>query len=220
MRDSRRRRVRVASRLSPPAIRAFTLLELLVAVAVFGVMAALAYGGLRGVLAAREATGASAERLGDLQLAVSLVTRDLQQAAPRPIRGAYGDPAGALAGTPRTVELTRAGHDNPTGARRSTLQRVRWGVADGMLIRWTWPVLDRTPASLPSERRLLDGVRSLRMRYRFQGTWHDNWPPRRAGGMAPEVLPRAVEFTAELEDWGRVTRVALLPENARAGVAP
>lgn len=189
----------------------FTLLELLVAVAIFGVMAALAYGGLRGVLAAREETGAVAERLGDLQLAVSLMTRDLQQAVPRPIRGAHGDVAGALLGTPRTVELTRAGHANPTAARRATLQRVRWSVADGTLTRWSWPVLDRMPSTLPAERQLLDGVRVLRLRYHFRGGWHDSWPPRRFQGMPPEAVPRAVEFSAELADWGTVTRVALLP---------
>ncbi len=213
-----------ADRHSPrPAARgsrAFTLLELLVAVAIFGVMAALAYGGLRGVLAARAETGAAAERLGDLQLAVSLMTRDLQQAAPRPIRGAYGETAGAVLGTPRTVELTRAGHANPTRARRATLQRVRWGVADGMLTRWSWPVLDRTPGTLPSERRLLDGVGSLGLRYHFRGDWHDNWPPRRFEGLPDDAMPAAVEFTAELADWGTVSRVALLPEGARGQGIP
>lgn len=192
--------------------RGFTLLELLVAVAIFGIMAALAYGGLRGVLAARSETGAAAERLGNLQLAVSLISRDLQQAAPRPIRGAYGDSAGALLGTPRSVELTRAGHANPTGARRSTLQRVRWSVADGALTRWAWPVLDRTPGTLPSQRWLLDGIDALRLRYHFRAGWHDNWPPRRHRELPAEAMPRAVEFTAELADWGTVTRVVLLPE--------
>lgn len=198
----------------------FTLLELLVAVAIFGVMAALAYGGLRGVLAARSETGAAAERLGDLQLGVTLISRDLQQAAPRPVRGAYGDTAGAVLGTPRSVELTRAGHANPTGARRATLQRVRWAVADGVLTRWSWPVLDRTPATRPSERRLLDGVEALRLRYHFRGEWHDNWPPRRGQGQPDEAMPRAVEFTAELADWGSVTRVVLLPEGGWRDVAP
>lgn len=204
------------SRPAPPARRrsGFTLLELLVAVAIFGVMAALAYGGLRGVLAARGETGEVAGHLGDLQLAVSLMTRDLQQAVPRPIRGPHGDVAAALLGTPRSVELTRAGHANPTGARRATLQRARWGVADGTLTRWSWPVLDRMPATLPAERRMLDGVRALRLRYHFQGGWHDSWPPRRLQGMPPDAMPRAVEFTAELADWGTVTRVALLPEGA------
>lgn len=188
--------------------------------AIFGVMAALAYGGLSGVLAARDETGAAAERLGDLQLAVSLMSRDIQQAAPRPIRDANGDTAGAVLGTSRAVELTRAGHANPTGARRATLQRVRWSVADGALTRWAWPVLDRAPGVLPSERRLLDGVEALGLRYHFRGTWHDSWPPRGNQGLPAGAMPRAVEFTAELADWGAVTRVALLPEGGWNEAAP
>lgn len=190
------------------------------AVAIFGVMAALAYGGLRGVLAASAETGEAAARLGNLQLAVSLMSRDLQQAAPRPIRAAYGDSVRAFQGTPRTVELTRAGHANPTRARRATLQRVRWGLADGGLTRWSWPVLDRTPGTLPSERRLLEGVSAISLRYHFRGDWHDNWPPRRLTGLPGDAMPLAVEFTAELADWGTVTRVALLPENAPPGEMP
>lgn len=203
-----------ASRHAPSASRAFTLLELLAAVAVFSVMAALAYGGLRGVMDAREDTSAAARRLGDLQLAVSLLSRDIQQGAARPIRGPYGDVGPALAGSERGLELTRAGHANPTGARRSTLERVRWGMEAGDLVRWSWPVLDRAPSTRPAERRLLDGVTSLHFRYHFRGRWHDSWPPPRLGELPPESLPRAVEFSVELDDWGRVTRVALLPEGA------
>lgn len=206
--------------LSVLRVTGFTLLELLVAVAIFGVMAALAYGGLRGVLAARAETGAAAERLGNLQLAVSLMSRDFQQAVPRPIRDAYGDAAGALMGSAQTVELTRAGHANPTRARRATLQRVRWGLDDGELTRWSWHVLDRTPGSLPSERRLLDGVKGLRLRYHAGGQWHDNWPPRRLQGLSAESMPRALEVTLELDDWGTVSRVALLPDNAAGWGGP
>lgn len=208
------------SRPPPSACRAFTLLELVVALAVFAVLAVLAYGGLRSVLDAREQTAAGAGRLADLQMAVSLLSQDLQQSAPRTVRGAYGETAGALVGGLHGVELTRAGHANPTGARRATLQRLRWGLEAGDLVRWTWPVLDRTPASLPAERRVLDGVESLRLRYHLDGRWHDSWPPAGRADLPADRLPAAVEFSIELSDWGRVTRVALLTGETWPGGGP
>lgn len=200
--------------LSPCAARGFTLLELLVALAVFAVVAVMAYGGLQGMLDAREHTRQTALRLGALQFAVSLLADDLRQAVPRGVRDAYGDPLPALAGERDGIELTRAGHANPVEARRASIQRVRWGVESGALVRWSWPVLDRTPGSVPAGRRLLEEVRGLELEYRVDETWQRQWPP---DGTAAPPLPRAVRVTLELADWGTVQRLVLLPE-AQAGV--
>jgi len=200
------------SSLTPSPSRGFTLIELLVALAVFAVVAVLAYGGLNSLVSANSRTESAARRLADLQLAATLLTGDLQQAAERPVRGAYGDPLPALGGERGRLGLTRAGHANPTAARRATLQRARWGVENGELVRWSWPVLDRTPASVPAERRLLDDVKDLHFRYRLGGEWLDAWPPEGSRAATAPILPRAVEFTLELGDWGTVTRVVLLPE--------
>lgn len=204
-----------ASRLPTPACRGFTLLELLVALAVFAVVAVMAYGGLQGMLEAREHTRRSALRLGQLQFAVSLLAGDLRQAMARGVRDAYGDALPPLAGELDGVELTRAGHANPVEARRASIQRVRWGVESGALARWSWPVLDRTPASVPATRRLLQGVRALEFEYRVGETWQRHWPP---DGDATPSMPRAVRVTLELADWGTVQRLVLLPE--AGAVAP
>lgn len=208
----------VACRLPPPACRGFTLLELLVALAVFAVVAVMAYGGLQGMLDAREHTRQSALRLGELQFAVSLFADDLRQSVPRGVRDAYGDPLPALAGERDGIELTRAGHANPVEARRASIQRVRWGVESGALARWSWPVLDRTPGSVPAERRLLEGVRGLELEYRIGETWRRQWPPD--GAAAPPPLPRAVRVTLDLADWGTVQRLVLLPDAHAAFPGP
>lgn len=195
----------------PYASRGFTLLELLVALALLAVVAVLAYGGLRSLLEAREATHRHAERLARVQLAVSLLASDLRQAVDRPVRGERGAAMPALTGAGASVALTRAGHANPTDARRATLERVQWGLEADELVRWAWPVLDRARASRPSERRLLDGVRDLRVEYHGTGGWRPRWGE---DGSDPAILPHAVRFSMELEGWGRVSRVMLLPGGA------
>ncbi len=190
--------------------RGFTLLELLVAMAIFALLSALAYGGLNQLLASADQTRRAHRTLAELQLAVSLLTRDLAQAAPRPIRDEYGATRAALeAGDDgdTLLRFTRRGWRNPTDLPRSTLQRVAYRVADGTLYRRYWHHLDRAPGETPVELPLLTGVRALQLRLRDdQGRWHDAWPPLDQAPGTRDRLPRAVELRLDTERWGTITR--------------
>lgn len=197
----------------------FTLLELLIAVAVFAIMAALAYGGLSSVLRAREESTASALRLRALQQTMLLLGRDLDQALPRTIRDEYGDVKPALYGGTDWIEFTHDGWANPTAATRSELQRVAYTVRDKQLVRDSWQVLDRAPDSKPYEAPLLDKVKSLQLRYLdAAGNWQESWPSQQSDNTSPQQqlpLPRAVEVTLELERWGTIRRLFRLPGDGK-----
>ncbi len=179
--------------------RGFTLIEMLVAVAIFAVMAALAYAGLDAVLRQRGVLEQHYRELHALQRAYQVMQRDFSQAAPRGVRDELGGPLPALRGDPsgRVVALTRAGYPNPAGVRRSQLLRVRYALQDHKLERVQFPVLDRAPVPAPAPDVLLRGVRSLELRYLGdRGDWRLSWPP--PGGQAT-VLPRAVEITLRVD---------------------
>ncbi len=114
------------------------------------------------------------------------------------------------------VSLTRGGWMNPVGAERSTLQRVRYRLDDGKLLREHWMVLDATLEPEPVKRVLLNGVRSFKLRFYSDGrNWQDSWPPASLGTERSEReqrwRPIAVEVTLELEDWGTITRLIEVP---------
>lgn len=139
--------------------RGFTLLELVVALAVFAVLATLAYGSLARLLSAREQLASRAEALGRLQLAYSLLERDCQALVARPVRDELGDPEPPLRRAPDgSLEITHGAWSNPLDQPRPQLQRVRWQVRNGVLYRDAWPVLDRVPGSRPASQRVLDDV--------------------------------------------------------------
>ncbi len=194
------------------AQRGFTLLELLVAIAVFAVIAVAAYAGLRSVLFTRQVVEQEAQRLGRVQLTFAILTRDLEQVINRPIRDEFGQTQPALKGggvTGPALTLTRTGWDNPLRQPRAGLQRVAWELEDDHLIRQYWITLDRSGIAEPRRAALLEGVEALRSRFLDSaGEWRTEWPPRDATGDTPS-LPRAVELTVELADWGPITR--LLP---------
>lgn len=87
-----------------PRMRGFTLVELLVAVAIFAVIAALAYGGLDSVIHQRTRTREVMHRLRTLQLAITIMTDDLSQIEPRPVRDPLGGaPLPALVSVPQSL---------------------------------------------------------------------------------------------------------------------
>lgn len=199
--------------MSPVRQRGFTLLEVLVAVAIFAVVAYMAYGGFDAVLKQQQIIEQSGGRLRAVQYAVRRLTQDLAQLQPRPIREALGEgwrPALIAGGRGlEAIELTRGGWANPLANPRPTLQRVAWRVEDGILLRADWPVLDRVLDADPDETEVLTGVDELRLRFLVPGgDWIEQWPPtENPDPEAMRALPAAVEVVLVLKDWGEITRL-------------
>lgn len=192
----------------------FTLVELLVAMAIFAILSVLAYGGYNNAVKQNEIARGSMKRLEALQTTVRLLTQDFEQIAPRPVRDVLGDARlPALLADRRDqnlFSLTRAGWTNPAGLPRATLQRVSYVLdTDGKLRREHFNVLDATLADEPVKRELIDRVKSVRVRYMDpQKQWQDQWPPLNApAATLARSRPLAVEVTLELEDLGEVTRL-------------
>jgi general secretion pathway protein J len=203
----------------------FTLLELLVSMGIFALMAAMAYGGLNVIIDERQATDKHAARLAQLQTSFLWLSRDIEQATNRRIRDEYGDSQLAMTSTEVgrfQLELTRGGWRNPVGRARSNLQRVAYGVRDNKLIRTYWNVLDRAQDSKALETVLLDGVNRLELRFlsvqkkaqqsgQDKQEWVDGWPGSGLGTQPSDGLPQAVEVTLETEAEGRITRLFRVP---------
>ncbi|MGQ0587863.1 MAG: type II secretion system minor pseudopilin GspJ [Gammaproteobacteria bacterium] len=188
-------------------VRGFTLIELMVVLIIFSVLAVLAYGGLNSVLTARERVQQSLERTTALQKAYLRLRNDLQQLRARPARDGFGDPQAALILLPDgAVEFTRSGWRNPLGQPRSALERVAYRLdGERRLLRVSWRALDRAQDATVSEVVVLDRVEEIRWRFLEGEEWRDGWPVPGAGASpALDAVPRAVELVLTLEDLGDV----------------
>ncbi len=194
------------------AVQAFTLIEVLVALAIFGIMTTMAYQALGQSLSNADLLTARMERLQAIQRTMSLLGRDLMQATPRPVRNLLGD--GRLPAirtsldTEFALEVTRGGWPNPAGLPRGTLQRVGWRIEDGELLRYHWTVLDPTLANEPVITQLMEDVDGILFRYRTAGgEWTEQWPPLGAQGtVAQRIRPQVVEVVLTLTDEGELRR--------------
>jgi general secretion pathway protein J len=196
----------------PRSHAGMALLELLVAVAIFAVVAAIAYRGIASVTTARMALQEQNDRLGKLQFAVAMIERDLRQALPRPGRGSYGEVIPAIAGRRDAIEFTAAAFASPFNERRPQLERVAYAAPRDALERFAQAVDRGTPAA-PTPRALVPEIESLRFRYLgASDTWGDQWPPIGESTSGIATLPRAVEFTIGIADFGEVRRIVQLVE--------
>lgn len=191
---------------------AFTLIEVLVALAIFGIMSALAYLSLAQTLDNSAMLGERMDRLQAIQRTMTTLSTELLQATPRPIRDEFSGFEPALRSSfdgNFALELTHNGWPNSAGVPRSTQRRTAYRIEDNELVRYHWNVLDRTANSVPVATVLLDELDSLTFRFlQFNDEWVDQWPPLSAGAAAnSHILPRAVEITLVLPDEGELTRI-------------
>lgn len=202
--------------------RGFTLLELIVVIAIFGVLSLMAYGGLNSVLKSRAKIEQFLERTAQFQKTYQHLRNDLQQVRNRPARDNYGDAQPPLRGDrDARVEFTRAGWRNPLQQPRASLERVSYRLVERQLRRESWRVLDQSQDSKLVSLTLLEDVDELRLRYLASSReWSEIWPPLSNTGQVQLTTPAplAVEITLQTKDWGETKflfRLGLDAQQAR-----
>lgn len=195
----------------------FTLLEILIALFIFSIVSLILAGALRRVIDAETRTALHAERLSKLQMALLLLSRDVEQTVNRPVMLASGRSDKEFIGLPTAFTFTHAGLADTAGTvTRSGLQRTRYEWHDGALWRMTWHVLDQAPSSQPYARRLLDDVTSARFEYLDKdGHFHGRWPVE---GRSSEILPRAVRIYLTIADWGTISQLYVIAAQANSTI--
>lgn len=190
-------------------MKGFTLVEMLVALLVFAILAAAGVGILGFAVDNKVVVQDRTARLGQVQQARALLKTDLEQAATRRTRGEDGQAArGPFSGGGGALFLTRRGWDNPDQEARSSLQYVEYALVDGRLERRSRPALDG--AAMGPAQVLMDGVERLELAFFAEGGWREVWTP---SPTAP--LPTAVRLDLTTKDLGELSQIFLLPEDGR-----
>lgn len=193
--------------------RGFTLIELLVAMAIVAIIGVMALTGINTVIDQQAIAAERAERWREIQFAMRVIVQDLSEVHPRVTRDEQGlEPRASFLADPThqfALEFSRGGWTNRADFARGTVLRVAYDIEQDMLVRFYWPVADRTLSTPPVRNELLTGITEMQMQFiDDDGNASLDWPPlETGGGVSPTNRPRAVELTLELEDLGRVWRL-------------
>lgn len=172
----------------PANARGFTLVEMIVALALLALISVAGLAMVDSVLATRARTEKRLDRLADLQRAMQIMDADLTQLSPGPVTYGIGG-----------FGFTRA-VNSATG-----VEQVNYAFHDAMIER----VIDGR------SQKLLGGVAGLRFAfYDPAGGWRPSWPPN---PKLQDTWPAAIAIEAALlpqpnMPTGTIRRVVQLPE--------
>jgi general secretion pathway protein J len=185
----------------------FTLIEMLIALVIFGMITAAGVTLLSLTVRTQEASERALDALSAVRRSGALLNADLAQAAPRIHRNGDGQAEPAFVGGNGNEDLlmafVRRGWEDEN-AFRSSLQRVEYRIREGRLERWRYDAVDGEGHAVAMP--LLERVRRVQLRYRDRdGSWRDRWDPS-----DPARLPTAVELVSDSEGQGQLRQLFLV----------
>ncbi len=196
-------------------ISGYTLIEILVALTVFAILASITASVMYRVSMTRTRVNEQADRLTQLQLAISLISNESEQIIERPVYGNDMHLFPAFIGRSQYAEFTRGGLANPAGLdKRSTLKRVALVCAGSRLYRRSWAVLDSPDRNNHQDKLLLDKLTDCHFNFlNHQLQVFNEW---RASvvkqNQKKETLPKAIQLDITLSDWGNASFLFTLPQ--------
>ncbi|NVD05328.1 type II secretion system protein GspJ [Vibrio sp. JPW-9-11-11] len=189
----------------------FTLIEVLVAIAIFASLSVGAYQVLNQVQRSNEISLERSERLKSLQRALVFMDNDFRQMALRQSRSNGEEPQPVLIewqdylldSDQKGLRFVRGGWHNPQQQfPRGEVSKVGYRLKDSQLERVFWRYVDTPAGQEPVVMPLLDNVESFELRFWDGKQWQNEWQTKLA-------LPSAVAIKLVLKDYGEIERIYL-----------
>ena len=196
--------------------KGFTLIEIIIALAIFAIIAAVTTTVLYTVFSTRDTINQHSDRLAHMQVAVTLMQRDFQQIVDRPVIDINGIVYPALIAANNRIEFTRGGKPNPFGIlKQSSFERVAYYLSGKQLIRETRQDIDMIGFTHVAIKVLLKNINSLTFGYIGQGSAiNSSWPPPKSAvvsGRQGTPIPRAVQVKMVIDNWGDMSLLFAIP---------
>lgn len=202
---------KITINLAPKYKRGFTLLEVLIAIAIFTVISLSSFTIFNTVLNADERSQKSTSRQNELQRAFLLIERDFLQIAQRTMRFDGEAPLKEFIHTDsnyasdgQSIGFVRNGWTNPgLLLPRSDMQSVAYHLNESTLERLHFNFVDAVVGEEPKIRPLITGVKTLSFEFFDGKVWQEK--------LDSKSMPLAIAIELDLEDYGLIRRQFIVP---------
>ena len=190
----------------------FTLLEVLIAIAIFSIISLSSFTIFDSVLKGDATSKVRSERQNELQSAFLIIERDLTQISRRTMRIEGEAPLTRLiqsasdnvASEERAIAFVRGGWTNPgLLLPRSDLQPVAYRLTEETLERLHFNFVDSVMGEKPKVRPLIRDVTNIAFEYYDGKKWQETW--------TNNTLPLAIAIEVDTKDYGVIRRQFLVP---------
>ncbi|MGK2234448.1 MAG: general secretion pathway protein J [Colwellia sp.] len=189
----------------------FTLLEVLIAIAIFSVISMASFSIFETVLNSDTVTKERTERINELQRGFLIIERDVLQIARRSVRF-YGEApqSGFLhtdiesySGSEQAIAFVRHGWTNPgLLLPRSDMQSVAYQLNENTVERMHFNFVDAVLGEEPKVRPLISKVESLTFEFYDGKKWQKT--------LQEGTLPQAIAIEIDTTDFGIIRRQFLV----------
>jgi len=194
------------------SVKGFTLLEVLIAIAIFSIISLSSFTIFDSVLTGDATSKIRSERQNELQRAFLIIERDITQIARRTIRFDGEAPTARLiqgasdsfTTQEQAIAFVRHGWTNPgLLLPRSDLQAVTYKLTEEILYRLHFNFVDSVVGEEPKSRPLITDITELRFEYYDGKKWQNKW--------SGNGLPLAIAIEIDTKDYGIIRRQFLVP---------
>ncbi len=200
------------------ATRGFTLLEVLIAIALFAILSLAATSMLTTVIESSDAAKSRSEKLNEIQRAFLVMERDFLQMTRRKVRlegdapldnFIYSNESSYSTDT-QGIAFVRQSWRNPgLMLPRSDVQAVSYQLEDDVLMRMHYLFVDAVVGAEPKMRPLITAVTKIDFEFHNGKKWVKEIPAKE--------LPLAIAIEIEIDDFGFIRRQFLVPGVIKSG---
>lgn len=183
----------------------FTLIEIMIAIAIFALIGLASHQVLFSVLSSDEVSQNAAQRIKQAQRTYQLIQTDIMQITPRSIRLNGGEPSekfllagdGVIESDDHGIAFTRLGWRNPAQMfPRGTVQAVGYRLVENRLERLHYLYPDQESGTDPQITVLLRDVEALKFEYFDQKKWQKKWDKA--------TIPAGIAMILTLKSYGEI----------------
>ncbi|MBA4697064.1 MAG: type II secretion system minor pseudopilin GspJ [Legionella sp.] len=203
--------------------KGFTLIEILIALSIFAIIATITATIVGQSFHIRERITKHADQNNEIWSALMILQREVQQIVSRSPRTQDSQLIPAFIGESRYFEFTRGGFVNPSGQEhRSQLKRVAYVCRPPYLVRRTWPVLDPVNRHEFQDKILLRDLEQCHFAYLNQhlqvlSEWNASVSQPQLPQNNPS-FPKAIQFNIGRDGKNNISGLAIVPSALYADI--